>query len=267
VLVAEFVDMKLHIDDPVGAFAVHGFNGLWGTFAVGLFDFNDGLFYGGGFKLLGIQCLGIVSVAGYTIVVMTIVFLILKHTVGLRVSAKEEIMGLDICEHGLPSAYADFLPTAPGSFGSDAEIPEVDVTDLRTSKLAPVLPADGKAALGRYTRISIVCNEERFSVLQSAMNQIGVTGMTITNVMGCGVQKGKTGQYRGVEMPMNLLPKIQVDIVVSTVAPELVVAAAKRALYTGNPGDGKIFLYDVENVVRVRTNEEGVAALTGPDGK
>jgi Amt family ammonium transporter len=267
VLVAEFVDMKLHIDDPVGAFAVHGFNGLWGTFAVGLFDTQTGLFYGGGIKQLGIQCLGIVSVGGYTIITMTIVFLILKHTIGLRVSAKEEIMGLDITEHGLPSAYADFLPTAPGSFGSDAEIPEVDVTDLRHAELSPVIPAQGKADTGRYTKITIVCNEERFSVLQSAMNQIGVTGMTITNVMGCGVQKGKTGQYRGVDVPMNLLPKMQVDIVVSTVPPELVVAAAKRALYTGNPGDGKIFLYDVENVVRVRTNEEGIAALTGADGK
>ncbi len=267
VLVAEFVDKKLHIDDPVGAFAVHGFNGMWGGIAVGLLDYNVGLFYGGGLHQLGIQLLGTICIASYTAVAMFLVFFILKKTIGLRVSAKEEILGLDITEHGLPSAYADFLPTAPGSMGEDSEIPSIDVSDLRTSQLPSVQPADLHAAAGRFTKITVICNRERFGVLEDAMSQIGVTAMTIANVMGCGVQQGKTGQYRGVEMPMNLVPKLQVDIVVSTVPPELVVAAAKRALYTGNPGDGKIFIYDVENVIRVRTNEEGIAALTGRDGK
>jgi Amt family ammonium transporter len=266
-VVAEFIDQKLHIDDPVGAAAVHGFNGLWGTIAVGLFDYNDGLFYGGGVHLLGVQCLGVVSIAVYTIVVMTIVFAILKHTIGLRVDANEEVMGLDITEHGLASAYADFLPVSSGTLGSNYEGHDhIDVTDLRSAKLSPILPEKAQAD-GRYTKITVICNEERFGILRDVMSQIGVTGMTVSHVMGCGVQKGKSGQYRGVEVAMNLLPKIQVDIVVSTVAPELVVEAAKKALYTGNVGDGKIFLYDVENVVRVRTNEAGVAALAGADGK
>lgn len=265
VVAAEFVEQKLHIDDPVGAFAVHGVNGFWGGIAIGFFDYSDGLFYGGGVHHLLIQCVGTFSTAIYAAITMTIVFIILKHTVGLRVTAKEEIMGLDICEHGLPSAYADFLPTAPGSFGSDAEIPSIDVTDLRNLKINPVIPEGASMAEHKYTKITVICNQERFSVLEDALNQIGVTGMTVSSVMGCGVQKGKVGQYRGVDVPINLLPKMKVEIVVSTVPPELVVAAAKRALYTGNPGDGKIFLTDIENVIRVRTNAEGVAALTGRD--
>ncbi|MCR5784027.1 MAG: ammonium transporter [Eubacterium sp.] len=265
VAVAEFVDLKLHIDDPVGAFAVHGVNGFWGGIAVGLLDYNDGLFYGGGAHHLIVQIIGTCSTAIYAAITMTIVFYILKKTVGLKVTAKEEIMGLDITEHGLPSAYADFLPTAPGSFGDDAEVPEIDVTDLRSQSLSPVIPQGASMAEHKYTKITVICNQERFSVLEAALNQIGVTGMTVSSVLGCGVQKGKIGQYRGVELPINLLPKMKVEIVVSTVPPELVVAAAKRALYTGNPGDGKIFLTDIENVIRVRTNAEGIAALTGRD--
>ena len=211
------------------------------------------------------QFVGTLSTALYAAVTMTLVFYILKKTIGLRVTPKEEIMGLDITEHGLPSAYADFLPTAPGSFGDDSEIPEIDVTDLRSKELAPVLHDAPSVATHRYTKITVICNQERFSVLEAALNQIGVTGMTVSSVLGCGVQKGKIGQYRGVELPINLLPKMKVEIVVSTVPPELVVAAAKRALYTGNPGDGKIFLTDIENVIRVRTDAEGVAALTGRD--
>lgn len=259
VIVVEFIDQKLKIDDPVGAVAVHGCNGLWGTVAVGLFDYNNGVFYGGGFHQLGVQVLGVVCIAAYTAVAMTIVFTILKHTIGLRVSAEEEIMGLDIAEHDLASAYADFLPISATTMGG-VTTETIDVTDLRDKKLAPII--DGaKEAGGRYTKLTIMCKEDRFAILKDAMIQIGVTGMTVSHVMGCGTQKGKTGQYRGVKIDMNLLPQLQVDIVVSTVPPELVVEAAKKALYTGEYGDGKIFLYDVENVVRIRTNETGIAAL------
>ena len=259
VIAVEFIDQKLKIDDPVGAVAVHGCNGLWGTVAVGLFDYNNGVFYGGGFHQLGVQVLGVVCIAAYTAVAMTIVFTILKHTIGLRVSAEEEIMGLDIAEHDLASAYADFLPISATTMGG-VTTETIDVTDLRDKKLAPVI-GGAKEAGGRYTKLTIMCKEDRFAILKDAMSQIGVTGMTVSHVMGCGTQKGKTGQYRGVKIDMNLLPQLQVDIVVSTVPPELVVEAAKKALYTGEYGDGKIFLYDVENVVRIRTNETGIAAL------
>ena len=259
VVAVEFVDQKLKIDDPVGAFAVHGCNGLWGAVAVGLFDYNDGLFYGGGAHLLGVQCLGVVTIALYTAIVMTVVSIVLKKTIGLRVSAEEEILGLDLTEHALTSAYADFLPIEATMMGGETT-ETIDVTDLRDKTLAPVLP-EARTPENRYTKITIICKEDRFAILKDAMAQIGVTGMTVAHVMGCGTQKGKTGQYRGVKMSMNLLPQLQVDIVVSTVAPELVVAAAKKALYTGEYGDGKIFLYDVENVVRIRTDEIGIAAL------
>ena len=259
VIAVEFIDQKLKIDDPVGAVAVHGCNGLWGTVAVGLFDYNNGVFYGGGFHQLGVQVLGVVCIAAYTAVAMTIVFTILKHTIGLRVSAEEEIMGLDIAEHDLASAYADFLPISATTMGG-VTTETIDVTDLRDKKLAPVIGGE-KEAGGRYTKLTIMCKEDRFAILKDAMSQIGVTGMTVSHVMGCGTQKGKTGQYRGVKIDMNLQPQLQVDIVVSTVPPELVVEAAKKALYTGEYGDGKIFLYDVENVVRIRTNETGIAAL------
>ena len=259
VIAVEFIDQKLKIDDPVGAVAVHGCNGLWGTVAVGLFDYNNGVFYGGGFHQLGVQVLGVVCIAAYTAVAMTIVFTILKHTIGLRVSAEEEIMGLDIAEHDLASAYADFLPISATTMGG-VTTETIDVTDLRDKKLVPII-GGAKEAGGRYTKLTIMCKEDRFAILKDAMSQIGVTGMTVSHVMGCGTQKGKTGQYRGVKIDMNLLPQLQVDIVVSTVPPELVVEAAKKALYTGEYGDGKIFLYDVENVVRIRTNETGIAAL------
>ena len=229
-------------------------NGIWGTIAVGLFDYNDGLFYGGGLHHLGIQCLGIFTIAIYTAVLMTIVFFIIKHTVGLRVSAEEEIIGLDVSEHGLSSAYADFVPTIPNYI--EEENNAVDVTGLK--------PADievGKDASGKYTNISIICNEERFGVLKDTLAAIGVTGMTVANVMGCGIEKGKSGIYRGVKTSMNLIPKVKVDIVVSTVDPKLVVAAARKALYTGGLGDGKIFVSGVEDVMRVRTGATGKVAL------
>lgn len=259
VVVVEFLDLKLHIDDPVGAVGVHGANGIWGTLADGLFNTESGLFYGGGAAHLGVQALGVAAVAAYTAVVMAIVFKLIKSTVGLRVSAEEEIIGLDISEHALASAYADFTPSAPGFAGSESAAIPVDVSGLQPLALVPhtvALPGEH-----RLTKVSIICKEERFGTLRDTMAAIGVTGMTVSNVMGCGEQLGKTGQYRGVKMSMNLFPKVQVDIVVSKVDPALVVAAAQKALRTGETGDGKIFIYNVENVVKVRTGEQDYDAL------
>lgn len=250
-----FLDNVLHIDDPVGAVAVHMLNGIWGTVAVGLFDYNDGLFYGGGLRHLGVQCLGILCIGVYTAIMMTIVFQIIKHTIGLRVSAEEEITGLDVSEHGLASAYADFVPTVPTYI--DDENSAVDIKGLKPADIT----VGAAGAGGQYTNISIICNEDRFGVLKETLAAIGVTGMTVTNVMGCGIEKGKSGIYRGVKTSMNLIPKVKVDIVVSTVDPGLVVAAARKALYTGGLGDGKIFVSGVEDVMRIRTGARGKIAL------
>ena len=258
-VVVEFLDFKLHIDDPVGAVGVHCANGIWGTIADGLFNTESGLFYGGGFAHLGVQVLGFVTIAAYTAVVMTIVFKAIKATVGLRASVEEEIMGLDITEHGLTSAYADFLPSYPGTIGGENPSKAVDVSGLEPLPLNPHLATH--TGSDRLPRVSIICKEERFPVLRDTMAALGVTGMTVSNVMGCGEQLGKTGQYRGVEMSMNFFPKVQVDIVVSKISPELVVAAAQKALRTGGEGDGKIFVYNVENVVKVRTGETDYDAL------
>ena len=259
VVVVEVLDFRFHIDDPVGAVGVHCANGIWGTVADGLFNTESGLFYGGGVSHLVIQVLGFAAIALYTVVVMTITFKIIKATIGLRASAEEEIIGLDITEHGLASAYADFLPSAPGTLGGETVSGPVDISGLVPTELAPSVAA--AESDHKLTKVTIVCNEERFGILRDTMAAIGVTGMTVTNVMGCGEQLGKTGQYRGVEMSMNLFPKIQVDIVVSQVSPGLVVAAAQKALYTGKTGDGKIFVYNVDNVVKVRTGEKDYDAL------
>ena len=261
----EVLDFKFHIDDPVGAIAVHCVNGIWGTIAVGLFACNEsygskGLFYGGGVHQLLVQLTGVASIAVYTIVCMIVVFKVIKATNGLRVSAQEEIEGLDITEHGLTSAYADFLPLE-AHLGAKSEGP-ADVAKLKPFAL-DLSGAERETPVGkkRYTLVRILCSEERFGTLRDTMEAIGVTGMTVTSVMGCGTQKGKSGQYRGVEMSMHLTPKVQVDIVVSKVDPQLVVAAANAALHTGSLGDGKIFIYDVEDVVRIRTGESGYDAL------
>ncbi|MCD8384092.1 MAG: ammonium transporter [Clostridiales bacterium] len=270
------LDYKLRIDDPVGAVAVHCLNGMWGTIAVGLFSTtsapgNDtlvGLFYGGGFELLGKQLLGLVSVAAWTAVTITITFLVIKACVGLRVSPEEEIAGLDSTEHGLPSAYAGFDFTDRDTDSSDiitGNVPvnaAVQVENVQQSE--PVTVTSG-ASYGAYSKIVIVCRQNRFEAIKSAMAQIGVTGMTVTQVMGCGAQKGKVEYYRGVPLTMSLHPKLKIEVVVSTVPVDQVIAAAKMALYTGNLGDGKIFVYNVENVIRVRTGEEGYAALTNDE--
>ncbi|MDO4154188.1 MAG: ammonium transporter [Clostridia bacterium] len=268
VVVVEVLDLKLHIDDPVGAVGVHFANGIWGTLAVGLFSTDTGLFYGGGFRQLGVQALGIVAILAYTTVMMLITFTLIKKFHGLRVSPEEEISGLDSVEHGLASAYAGFEfaldPTLAEYTAAPAETPvpvevAVPVTDVSAPKTAP---ADGK----KITKVEIICKESRFEALKAAMDAVGITGMTVTKVLGCGIQKGKTGYYRGVKIEsMDLNPKVQVDIVVSAVPVRTLVEAAKKALYTGNIGDGKIFVYDVENVIKVRTGEEGFDALQGDE--
>ena len=268
-----FLDNVIHVDDPVGAVAVHFCNGLWGTIAVGLFATPDapesaytGLFYGGGFKLLGIQLLGIAAILAWTAVTMTITFLIIKATIGLRVTEEEEIEGLDIKEHGLPSAYAGFA-----IMDANANMTEVNEnTDLGEDEYVKASDAQKNAAVKVVTtapvesdinKVVIIEKLARYEQLKKAMNDLGVTGMTVTQVMGCGIQKGAGEKYRGVEMDATLLPKVKVEVVVSKIPVEKVIEAAKKALYTGHIGDGKIFVYAVNRVVKVRTGEEDVAAL------
>lgn len=267
VAVVELLDLKLHIDDPVGAVGVHLANGVWGTLAVGLLANPDapaglsGLFYTGSAKLFGIQCIGIISVLAWTAVTMTAVFLVIKKTIGLRVSVEEEIKGLDSTEHGLPSAYADFVPAIESlDYGYEKAVAVTG--DVPAAEAVPVkkMPVFEEGA-SKFTKIEIICKETKFESLKTAMMEIGITGMTVSHVLGCGVQKGKPEFYRGVQIEANLLPKIQVDIVVSKVPVRAVIETAKSVLYTGHIGDGKIFVYDVENVVKVRTGEEGYDAL------
>ncbi len=277
------LDYKLHVDDPVGAVAVHMMNGIWGTLATGLFATNAapgysiadaqgnelvGLFYGGGWKLLGLQCLGIVSVAAWAAVTITITFLVIKAVVGLRVTEEEEITGLDSTEHGLTSAYAGFAiyeyqGTMDVNENTDLGVSAYeDASAAMKNAAVPVVgrPAEETPSSGLH-KVVIIAKLSRYDKLRRAMNDLGVTGMTVTQVMGCGVQKGAGEKYRGVEMDATLLPKVKVEIVVSRIAVDDVIEAAKKTLYTGHIGDGKIFVYDIARVVKVRTGEEGAAAL------
>ncbi len=266
------LDYVLKIDDPVGAVAVHGCNGIWGTLAVGLFATGNGqngitgLFYGGGFKQLGIQALGAVAVIAWTAAVIFITFFIIKKTKGLRVSRHEEVVGLDATEHGLPSSYADFIPTMHVETSTSGKEKEVNTMKLVTAApaahAAEAVPVykrrtDGSA----MSKVVIICKQERFEALKTAMSEIGITGMTVTNVLGCGMQKGSTEFYRGVPLETHLLPKVKTEIVVCKVPVETVVETAKKALYSGKIGDGKIFVYDVADVIKVRTGECGYDAL------
>ena len=269
------LDYVLHIDDPVGAVAVHCLNGIWGTLAVGLFatttapgyaitnaegETITGLFYGGGFELLGLQLLGIVSVTAWTVVAITITFLAIKAIAGLRVTKEEEMIGLDETEHGLPSAYAGFT-LLPEDVEDDEE-PVVVSGEIPVAEAIPVKKVPSfEEGTHKFTKIEIICKESRFETLKNAMMKLGITGMTVSHVLGCGVQKGKPEYYRGVQVEAYLLPKIQIEIVVSEVPVRSVIETAKKVLYTGHIGDGKIFVYDVENVVKVRTGEEGFDAL------
>lgn len=280
--VVELLDLKLHIDDPVGAVAVHCANGMWGTIAAGLFATStsaggvDGPIYAlihgtsfvEGLKVFGVQLAGLVAIAAWTTATMTLTFFIIKKTIGLRVTKEEEIVGLDRTEHGLPSAYADFpitvhdydalpvtfidvVPSTQGAVNSEAAV-SVERKDLAKPK---------QTHEPKLTKVEIICRERMLEPLKNAMVDIGITGMTVTHVMGCGAQKGKPEYYRGVEIEPSLLPKVQLEMVVSKVPVRDVIETAKKVLYTGHIGDGKIFVYDVENAVKVRTGEEGYDAL------
>ncbi len=260
------LDHKLHVDDPVGAVAVHMFNGLWGGLAVGLFattsapDNSDytGLFYGGGFKLFGVQLLGCVCILELTAIMITITFLILKHTIGLRVSAEEEITGLDATEHNLPSAYADFMPSVHSIAFTNMEAEKVGVEPIQAEYIQK--PTDGSAA--KITKVAVVCNPDKLDALKAALASIGVNGLTVTQVLGCGAQKGNTAYYRGVRMQgTKLLPKVKVEVILAKIPTSVVVDTIQKVLYSGKIGDGKIFVYDVEDVVKVRTGESGYDAL------
>ena len=269
------LDHVLRIDDPVGAVAVHCMNGIWGTLAVGLFateaapeysianasgETLTGLFYGGGFELLKLQFIGFVSVAAWTAITITITFLVIRAVAGLRVDREGEMAGLDAVEHGLPSAYAGFamLP----EYIEEGKAPVVVSGDTPVAEAIPVkkVPAFEEGT-PKFTKIEIVCKESKFEALKNAIMKLGITGMTVSHVLGCGVQKGRPEYYRGIQVEANLIPKVQVDIVVSAVPVRKVIETAKKVLYTGHIGDGKIFVYDVENVVKVRTGEEGFDAL------
>ena len=266
VLAIEFFDKIAKIDDPVGAVSVHCVCGAAGTVLTGLFATGEtteaGLFYGGGAHFLGIQVLGVLAVAAYVAVVITIVFLAIKHTIGLRVEPEEELAGLDVSEHGLFTAYAGFS-MLPDTIAEDVDTNTVfAMGDVPEAEAVPVktVPAFEEGT-PKFTKVEIVCKESKLEALKAAMMNLGITGMTVSHVLGCGVQKGKPEYYRGVQIEANLLPKIQVEIVVSKVPVRSVIETAKKVLYTGHIGDGKIFVYDVENVVKIRTGEEGFDAL------
>ncbi len=287
-----FCDYVIRVDDPVGAIAVHMMNGIWGTIAVGLFATDSaptysladsagnpmlGLFYGGGLKLLGIQLTGMLATAAWTTITMIITFTLIKKIFGLRVTPEEEILGLDATEHGLETAYAGFLTYGDRISGEAMEndlapfTPEdigesITGSGVSVDEAVPVQVVENTAPVAsdvKLSKVDIICKQSKFEELKNALNAAGVTGITVTQVLGCGAQKGATKYYRGVEMEMSLLPKVKVEVIVSKVPVTTVVKAAKKALYTGNIGDGKIFVYDVENVIKVRTGEEGYAALQG----
>ena len=284
------LDHRLHIDDPVGAVAVHCMNGIWGTVAVGFFatdtapafarGYGDGvafganqicgtgLFYGGGFRLLGVQLAGMFSVIAWTVVTITLTFLVIRAFFGLRVSEEEEIIGLDATEHGLPSAYAGFsmMDISNSMIMEENENTQLgsdvyeEATEVQKNAAVRVAQVPVSSASGIY-KVVIIAKLSRYDVLRKAMNDIGVTGMTVTQVMGCGIQRGAGEKYRGAEIDATLLPKVKVEVVVSAIPVEKVIESAKKVLYTGHIGDGKIFVYNVDKVVKIRTGEEDIAAL------
>ena len=282
------LDYKLHIDDPVGAVAVHMMNGIWGTIATGLFATEaapgyaiqlesggikaEGLFYGGGFEQLGLQLLGFVSVGAFAAVTITITFLIIKSTLGLRASEQEEVLGMDVTEHGLISSYADFAPamneaSVLGYTKDDAKsvqkVGTPEAIPVPVSKSVPVENYSAPAADGRpkITKIVVIFKQQKLQDFIQAMEAIDIKGITVTNVLGCGMQNGQRNYYRGTSVEMNLLPKVKAEIAVCAVPVEKVIDSARAALYTGHYGDGKLFIYDIENVIKIRTGEEGYDAL------
>ena len=270
----EFIDQKLKVDDPVGAVGVHCINGALGTVLVGLFAYYDGtevaangLLYGGGAGLLVTQIMGVAAVAVWVGVTITIVFQIINHTIGLRVSEAEEIMGLDKPEHGLTSAYADFMPIVPSVLGTKAaeQAAAEMAVPAAPEQAVPVTKVTTENGRHKLTKVVIVAKQSKFEELKEALAAIGVSGMTATNVIGCGVQHGAAEYYRGAQVDTTLLPKMKMEVVVSKVPVDTVVDTVKKVLYTGHIGDGKIFVYDVENVIKVRTGAEGYDALQDDD--
>ena len=278
-----FNDYVTHVDDPVGAVAVHMLNGIWGTVAVGLFatesapgfavaGIREGLLYGGGFTQLFKQIVGMGVTALWTTVMIFIAFTVIRKTVGLRVPEEEEIEGLDATEHGLASAYAGFSIVDMTSAAMVAN----ENTSLGTSEYERASEAARKAAVPvvnasesvrgtsldtGISKVVIITKLSRYDKIKRALNDLGVTGITVTQVTGCGIEKGAGQMYRGVEMDMTLLPKIKLEVVVSQIPVESVIETAKKTLYTGKIGDGKIFVYPVSKVVKIRTGEEDFAAL------
>jgi Amt family ammonium transporter len=247
----EFVDKVLKVDDPVGAIGVHGLAGAAGTILTGIFALDGGLVYGGGWAMVGVQALGVVSVAAWVAITMGIIFTIIKKTMGLRVSHSEEIAGLDITEHNIESSYADFMVSTSIEADKDAVVP--------TNVAVPVV--NNSKPGSKMTKITVITNQNKLTLLHAALDKIGITGLTVTNVLGHGMQKGHVEYYRGAPVNIRLLPKVQVDMVVSKIPTQTVIDAIKKVLYTGKVGDGKIFVFDVENVVKVRTGEQGYDAL------
>lgn len=268
-----FCDNVVHVDDPVGAVAVHCLNGIWGTLAVGLFATDtapesmiNGLFYGGGFKQLGIQLLGVITVLAWTAVTMIIVFKLIDMTIGLRVTEEEEIEGLDAKEHGLASAYAGFsIMDATGGIMMENENTDLGAGEYEKASKAQkdaAVPVAGPVDLDTgMHKVVIIARLSRYERLKNALNELGVTGMTVTQVMGCGIQKGAGEKYRGVEVDATVLPKVKVEVIVGNIPVSKVIETAKKTLYTGHVGDGKIFVYNVQQVVKVRTGEENLDAL------
>ena len=248
---------------------------------------------------MGKQIGGMFVTAIWTVVMIYIAFSIIKLTVGLRVTEEEEISGLDSTEHGLPSAYSGFAimdisNTMTMSVNENTNLGTdiyEEASQAKRDAAVSVVRADGavigaggaasgtgSAAYGEgvaadagsaaltaintgMLKVVIIAKLSRYDKLRKAMNELGVTGMTVTQVMGCGIQKGSGERYRGVEIDMTLLPKVKVEVVVSQIPVEDVIEAAKKALYTGHIGDGKIFVYPVSRVVKVRTGEEDLEAL------
>jgi Amt family ammonium transporter len=269
VFAIEFIDKVLKVDDPVGAIAVHGVCGAIGTILVGVLALNGGLVYGGGANFLIVQLIGVASIGIWVVVMMLVVFNVIKYTIGLRVSATEEIEGLDITEHGLASSYADFTlndQLLGVTAHDEGKVPVSQAISVaRKTVSAPAATVASPKAVDpnrpKISKITMIFRQSKFEELKKALGDIEVTGMTVTQVMGCGMQKGSSEYYRGVPIDIQLLPKVRVEVIVCKVPVDLVVETAKKVLYTGNIGDGKIFVYDVENVVKVRTGEEGYAAL------
>jgi Amt family ammonium transporter len=267
VLAVEFIDLKLHVDDPVGAVAVHGVCGVWGTLAVGLFAkpiiagedvISDatGLFYGGGFGQLGIQAVGVLAIAAWTAVTVGLTFIVIKKINGLRASREDEIKGLDTTEHGLASSYADFMIAASETA---FEHGTAHGTHVPANVAIPVVNTSKPGA--KMTKVVVITKQNKFEELKLAFDEIGITGMTVTQVLGCGMQRGSREYYRGVPMESNLLPKVKIEVVISKIPVQTVIDTVKKALYTGDIGDGKMFIYNVDNVIKVRTGEEGYDAL------